>query len=97
MTEEPDNFEKQIARIHSLLEQPGSEVTWNDRIVDPDNPSQMRQIDITVRRDSSLTLIECRLHSDPQDVQWIEELIGRRTSLKADIVSVALALSSTDR
>ena len=40
----------------------------------------------TVRRDEFLTLIECRLHKTPQDVSRIEELIGRRISLKADAV-----------
>jgi hypothetical protein len=86
MTEKSDNFEKQIARIHSLLNESGSEVVWNDRIPDPDNPSQPRQIDITLRNEASLTLVECRIHANPQDVKWIEELIGRRASLRADAV-----------
>lgn len=86
MTKKSINFEKQIERIHSLLDESGAEVTWNDRIPDPDNPAQLRQIDITLRRESALTLIECRIHADTQDVQWIEELIGRRTSLRADAI-----------
>jgi Restriction endonuclease len=79
-------LERKIERIHRLLEVEGSIVTWNERIPDPDNPNQLRQIDVTIRRDSCLTLIECRLHKTPQDVNWIEELIGRRISLKADAV-----------
>ncbi len=86
MTKLSEHFEKQIERIHHLIEQPGSEVTWNDHIPDPDNPIQQRQIDITIRREGSLTLVECRIHKEPQDVTWIEELIGRRISLKADTV-----------
>lgn len=86
MTKKSTNFERQIERIHSLLDDSGAEVTWNDRIPDPDNPSQPRQIDITLRREDALTAIECRIHAATQDVRWIEELIGRRTSLRADAI-----------
>ena len=61
-------------------------MTWDDRIPDPDNPKQPRQIDVTIRRPESFAIVECRIHKDPQDVQWIEELIGRRASLRADTV-----------
>src|SRR6185436_3376960 len=79
-------------RIHELLESENAQVTWNDRIPDPDNPQQNRQIDITVKSSDSFIIIECRLHRSPQDVQWIEELIGRRESLRADSV---IAVSSS--
>jgi hypothetical protein len=45
-----DEFERQIERIHKLLEEESSQVTWNDRRSDPDNPTQLRQIDITIQR-----------------------------------------------
>ena len=77
-------FEQHIQRIHDLLEGSGVEVIWNDHIPDPDNISQRRQIDVSIKRDGKLTLVECRDHAARQDVKWIEELIGRRTSLKAD-------------
>jgi hypothetical protein len=86
MTKLSEHFEKQIERIHHLIEQPGSEVTWNDHITDPDNPIQQRQIDITIKREGSLSLVECRIHKEAQDVTWVEQLIGRRISLKADTV-----------
>lgn len=89
-------FERQIERIHALIEGPDSVITWNDKILDPDNAEQTRQIDVTIRRDSKLTLIECRLHSAKQDVQWIEELIGRRISLKADGVIAVSASGFTE-
>ena len=73
-------FEQQIERIHSLLEESDASVTWNDRVPDPDNPDQARQIDISIKRDGKVTHVECRIHKTPQDVKWIEELIGRRTS-----------------
>jgi len=91
-----DKFEHQIRRIHQLIEQPDSAITWNDRIPDPDNPKQARQIDITIRRDNKLTLVECRIHKEKQDVKWIEELIGRRASLKGDAVIAVSASGFTE-
>jgi Restriction endonuclease len=85
-------FEQRVERIHKLLEDQGATVTWNDKLPDPDNPDQARQIDVTVRRTDSLTLVECRIRRAPQDVTWIEELIGRRVSLQADAV---IAVSSS--
>jgi hypothetical protein len=90
-----EKFEQQIRRLHELLEQPGSELTWNDHLPDPDNPSQPRQIDVTIKRDGKLTLVECRIHNDRQDVQWIEELIGRRLSFRADAVIAVSASGFT--
>jgi hypothetical protein len=77
-------FERQIERIHKVLNALDAKVTWDDRIPDPDNPNQSRQIDISIRRnDGSLTLIECRHRKVAQDVSWVEELAGRRLSLRA--------------
>jgi hypothetical protein len=90
--ETPEALERQVHRIHELLVRSHTDVTWNDHIPDPDNPAQMRQIDITIRRDGELTIIECRLSRRRQDVKWIEELIGRRQSLGAQaIIAVASA------
>ncbi len=89
---ESEAFEQQIHRIHELLEASEASVTWNDHISDPDNPSRSRQIDITIRRNGDLTMVECRQHQSPQDVQWIEGLMGRRASLRADS---AIAVSSS--
>src|SRR5258708_18234547 len=90
-------FEQRIHRIHELLEQSGAEVTWNDRIADPDNPEQPRQIDVTIRRGQHLTLIECRIHKTTQNVKWIDELIGRRQSLAAPSVIAVSASRFTQR
>jgi hypothetical protein len=90
--ETPEALERQVSRIHELLERSHDVVTWNDHIPDPDNPTQLRQIDITVRRDGKLTIVECRLSRSRQNVKWIEELIGRRQSLGAQtIIAVASA------
>jgi hypothetical protein len=87
-----DAFEQQIQRIYKLLADSGAEVTWNDHISDPENPAQSRQIDVTIRRAGTLTLVECRQHKSRQDVQWIEGLMGRRISFGAQAV---IAVSSS--
>lgn len=90
----PQQFEQQVARIVETLSTVDGEtrVTWNARIPDPDNPTQLRQIDIAIRRHGELTMVECRHRMAPEDVQWIEELYGRRESLGA--ISV-IAVSSS--
>jgi hypothetical protein len=87
-----NNFEIMVAQITTLLEGDTAQVTWNERIIDPDNISQQRQIDVLVKKDNLTTLIECRLHKFPQDVKWIEELIGRQISLRAHAI---IAVSSS--
>jgi hypothetical protein len=79
-------FERQVHRIYELLGRSGAKAKWDDHIPDPDNPSRLRQIDITVRRNGKLTMIECRDRRDRQDVRWVEELSGRRLSLNADVM-----------
>jgi hypothetical protein len=85
-------FERQIHQIIHLLEGSGAKVTWDDHISDPDNPSRLRQIDVTIRRGGKMTICECRLSRSRQNVKWIEELIGRCQSLSADAV---IAVSSS--
>lgn len=82
-------FEVRISYIHRLLEEDGCVVTWNDRIPDPDNPDRSRQVDVLIKRGDQIVHVECRSHKSPQDVKWIEELIGRRISLAADQVIAA--------
>src|SRR5579863_38904 len=85
-TTDISDFEKQIARIHLALADVDAEVVWNDHFPDPDNPNQERQIDVSIRRGSHLTVIECRKRKAPQDVTWIEQLYGRRVSLRANLI-----------
>ena len=83
-------LERLVSRIHELLERSHECVTWDDHIPDPDNPEQLRQIDVAIRHGDKLTLIECRLWRGRQGVKWIEELVGRRESLGAhDIIGVS--------
>lgn len=76
------SLEQLAERIHSVIDR-DAKVTWNKRVVDPDT-GQSRQVDVLIERGTHVTHVECRDHTGPQDVQWIEELIGRRDSLKAD-------------
>jgi hypothetical protein len=79
------DLEKLTARIHRLLEcESTAVVTWNAKVPDPDNPKQLRQIDVEIVRDGISTHVECRSHVEPQSTKWIEELIGRKISLNAD-------------
>lgn len=86
MSEASDEFERMVSRIHELLEGADAVVEWNERIPDPDNLKQGRQIDVLVRKDGLLILIECRLRKRRQGVGWVEELMGRRISLEADAI-----------
>lgn len=92
MTKASEEFEKQINRIHDVLVQDSAVVTWNDKIPDPDNPKQPRQIDITIKREKEITHIECRDHKASQNTKWIEELFGRKISLQA---TAMIAVSSS--
>jgi hypothetical protein len=85
-------FERWIYRIEEMLADDIASVEWDAHIPDPDNPSQLRQVDILIEREGLRTLVECRHHAVPQDVTWIEELYGRRASLRAD---AAIAVSSS--
>ena len=51
-----------------------------------------RLVDVRLTSQLSVTIIECRLRQSRQNVQWIEELIGRRQSLQANKV---IAVSSS--
>ena len=76
-------FEKLVAQIIRLLGKGGASVEHNAKIVDPDN-KKLRQIDILAQKQGQKLHYECRHHASPQDVKWIEELIGRKISLRAD-------------
>jgi len=92
MAKKSELFEKQIKRIIATIENTGANVEWNDHIRDPDNPKQKRQVDITIKNDDGLTIVECRQHGKAQSVMWVEELIGRKISLRANS---AIAVSSS--
>ncbi len=55
-------FEKMVARIHAILDGSKSVVTWDDKIIDPDNEKQTRQVDVTIKTGDLLTIVECRIY-----------------------------------
>jgi hypothetical protein len=85
-------FELQIHRIIQVLEGDGAAVKWDDRVPDPHVPGRTRQIYITIKRGGWTTFIECRDHQSPQDVNWIEELYGRKSLIGANAI---MAVSSS--
>lgn len=86
MTSKSRSFELLVGRILSLSRDSVANVICDDRVIDPDGEGRTRQVDITYKRNEALVHVECRDHKSPQDVQWIEELIGRRASLNPDIM-----------
>jgi len=82
----PKEFELQIARVLRAISDKTVSVIWNDKFPDPDNPTQLRQVDISIRDNDRLTIVECRLHQRKQDVKWVEELHGRKISLNAESI-----------
>ncbi|MBC8757302.1 restriction endonuclease [Kordia sp. YSTF-M3] len=87
MTKKSDEFEKQVARIYSILESDKeSIVTWDEEVPNPHYKGTTRQVDITVRKGNSLTVIECRMRNRTQGSEWVDQLDGKRNSLGADKV-----------
>jgi hypothetical protein len=95
MSKKSDEFELMIARVYELLEGQDADVKWNEKIPDPENPKEPRQIDILIRKGNLLNHVECRIRKARQNVNWIEELIGRRISLNANAVIAVSASGFT--
>ncbi|NTV05351.1 MAG: restriction endonuclease [Chlorobiaceae bacterium] len=95
MSKKSEQFEQMVANVHELLEGQDAEVIWNEKMPDPDNPEQPRQIDVLIRRGDFTNIVECRIHRAKQNVKWIEELIGRRASLNASAVIAVSASGFT--
>jgi predicted Mrr-cat superfamily restriction endonuclease len=77
------DFEKLVAQMIRVLSEMSAQVSRDTRTSDPDTGG-CRQIDVLVDDGGYKTHFECRHHVKPQDVKWIEELMGRRLSLRAD-------------
>jgi hypothetical protein len=76
-------FEMIVSEIEEILKDSGAIIELNKKVKDPDT-GHTRQVDILLSRNGLKTHIECRHRKKPQNVQWIEELHGRKCSLKAD-------------
>jgi hypothetical protein len=79
-------FEQHIAKVFKAIEEKGAKVTWNSTISDPFTPKQKRQIDVLIEKDGKRIHVECRHRGRRQNVNWIEELVGKGHSQKADLM-----------
>ena len=84
MSQDFKELEQLHHRLQGLMAEQGTEVLWNAKIPDPDTPDQQRQIDVLINSGGIKTSVECRLRKGQQSVMWVEELIGRKMSLKLD-------------
>lgn len=84
MSVDSDAFEALVERIIVLSRDGAENVRRDDHVKDPDNPRSSRQVDISFDKHGKKVFVECRKHATPQDVKWVEELIGRKISLRPD-------------
>ena len=89
MPQRTNDFQKLILRIHEILLPDGAILTESKMILDDDSGS-MREVDIcietTIINQKLMFMIECRDHSRKQSTEWIEQLISKSKSLKANKV-----------
>jgi hypothetical protein len=86
-------FEEVAGRIEAHLAPTGAVVKLNDHLRDK-KTGQLRQVDASIRYSVGsveiLITLECRRHSDPQDVTWIEQLAKKRENIGAN-ATIAVA------
>jgi hypothetical protein len=85
LTKKSLQFEKLVARILRLIGERDDIVIHDHNISDPETGSS-RQVDVLVERNGIRVFVECRDYSRPQDVTWVETLIGRKESLRCDLI-----------
>ncbi|MBA6391482.1 restriction endonuclease [Colwellia sp. BRX10-3] len=89
MPQRTNDFQKLILRIHEILLPNGASLTESKMILDEDSGS-VREVDIcietTIINQKLMFMIECRNHSRKQSTEWIEQLITKAKSLKANKV-----------
>lgn len=86
-------FEEVAGRIEAHLAPTGAVVKLDDHLRDK-KTGQLRQVDASIRyRVGSVEILitlECRRHSDPQDVTWIEQLAKKKENIGAN-ATIAVA------
>jgi hypothetical protein len=85
MHKDAKEFEAFVERIYQTLS-PNVIVKIDEKIQDPDVKGRMRQVDVALYGDDFCVFVECRKHTARQDVKWVEELIGRKRSLRPDLM-----------
>jgi hypothetical protein len=89
-------FERKISRVYQLLSDQGTLVSWNDTVHSTSDPQRPRQVDVLIRKGEKTIHVECRAHKKRQDVKWVEELIGRKVNLAADMMIGVSSSGFTD-
>lgn len=95
MSNDGKDIERLIALLERSLSPKGVQIEVNspDRIAGKTSGS-LREVDVSLRSQVGSTeiliVLECRDHNTPQDVTWIEQLVGKRREIGADkIVAVS--------
>ena len=84
MSRRREKFDHLVTIIESRLKAQGSQVTWLDQSLDPNDITEPRVIDITIRRNERLTLVGIRDDRLLDPSGWIADLARQRRNLKAD-------------
>src|SRR5690242_10042160 len=81
-------LEMLVAHLERLCVPLGAEVRSPDRVRDRSS-GHYREVDISIRARvgsaEALVIVECRDWKRRQDVQWIEQIIGKRDGVGADL------------
>lgn len=89
MPKRTDAFQSLVARIMSSAQEAGADVKESGSAHEPGSGGDA-EIDVLITKTTfgvQLRIaVECRDHRRPQNVQWIRELIGKRSTLKLDAV-----------
>lgn len=89
-------FELLVAKIEGVLAPQGAQVKSPDKVPDYASHSRrLRDVDASIRYRVGtvdvLITVECRARSRSQDVAWIEQLVTKKSSIRA---SKTIAVSS---
>ncbi|MCU0650125.1 MAG: restriction endonuclease [Gemmatimonadaceae bacterium] len=95
MTSAWREFQDLVGRIEQIAAKHGAQVKSPDRVPDLVTGT-LREVDASIRQRvgtaSVLITVECRRHSTPQDVTWIEQLAAKRRNIGA---ALTIAVSSS--
>src|SRR5260370_39298758 len=92
MPKRTNDFQELMALVHRQLAPSGATVT-ESAIREDATTHQGREIDITIQHEVAgypITLVvECRDHDRPQDMTWIEALVGKCLHQVAHVIAVS--------
>jgi hypothetical protein len=91
MSKRSNAFQRLIKYIHEQIEPAGGTVTESACLLEKNIPSPIeREVDVLIEREVNskkvLIAVECRDRSSKDDIQWIDELIGKYLNLPVNRV-----------